>query len=350
MSDGMETNIQTDPQGKHRRRRVRRVLRFFAAVLIIGLVVLGAVSYNPLRTLASLERVDEFPLYKMEYKGAYLLDSLLDTGIDRPVFQRLCRAVNPGACTSFVASDGSGNVVFGRNFDWSHKASLLLYTDPPGGYASVSMVDLYYLGLDEMAEIPWTKRLTLLAAPHAAIDGMNECGVAIAQNAVPRRQTPKDPNKPTVLNSQIVRLVLDRARDVNEAVALIQRYNVDFAGTCVHFHIADASGESAVVEYGDSGIVVVRGKSARVSTNFLLHEMKEPDCWRYLRVSDQINDANTNASLIDAMPLLESVSLPNTVWSAVYSLRTGEVRLVMGKAYDRVHQFRLDMKKHVNDQ
>ncbi|MEN6333215.1 MAG: C45 family peptidase [Phycisphaerales bacterium] len=301
-------------------------------------------SYNPLRTLASLKKVDDFPLYRMEYKGAYLFGSLLDKGIDRPVFRRLYRAVSPGACTSFVASGGGGKVVFGRNFDWSHKASLLLYTDPPGGYASVSMVDLYYLGLDGMAEIPWTKRLTLLAAPHAAIDGMNECGVAIAQNAVPRRQTPKDPNKPTVLNSQIVRLVLDRARDVNEAIALIRRYNVDFAGTCVHFHVADASGESAVVEYGDRGIVVVRGKSSRVSTNFLLSEANEPDCWRYRRVSGQIDDASTNGSFVGVMSLLESVSLPNTVWSAVYNLSTGEVRLVMGKDYDRVHQFRLDMR------
>jgi len=31
--------------------------------------------------------------------------------------------------------------MFGRNFDWQHRSSLLLYTAPPGGYALVSMVD-----------------------------------------------------------------------------------------------------------------------------------------------------------------------------------------------------------------
>lgn len=346
MSDGMETNAQANPPGKKRRTRRRRVLRYLAAVLVIGLVVLGVFSYNPLRTLASLEKVDDFPLYRMEYRGAYLLGSLLDKGIDRPVFRRLYRAVDPGACTSFVASDEGGQVLFGRNFDWSHRASLLLYTDPPGGYASVSMVDLYYLGLDGMTEMPWTKRLTLLAAPHAAIDGMNECGVAIAQNAVPRRQTPKDPNKPTVLNSQIVRLVLDRAGDVSEAVALIQRYNVDFAGTCVHFHIVDASGESAVVEYMDTGISVIRGESARISTNFLLSEANEPDCWRYRKISESIGDAHAVTPSVDAMRLLGAASLPNTVWSAVYNLRTGEIQLAMGRDYSRVHSFRLALRRH----
>ena len=38
----------------------------------------------------------------------------------------------------------------GRNFDWGLHSALVLFTDPPvpGAYASVSMVDISYLGYD----------------------------------------------------------------------------------------------------------------------------------------------------------------------------------------------------------
>jgi hypothetical protein len=346
MADVRDEDARATPCGAKRPGRVKRVRRCLVAVLALGLLIFGAVSYNPLRTLASLQKVDDFPLYRMQYRGTYLLDWVAEKGMDRPLFRRLHRAVNPDACTSFVASTAKGDVLFGRNFDWAHKSSLLLYTAPSRGYASISMVDLYYLGWDGPSEIPWVKRLPLLAAPHAAIDGMNECGVAIAQNAVPPRETPQDPNKPTLLNSQIVRLVLDRARDVNDALALIQRYNVAFADVAVHFHIADASGDCAVVEYGEGGIAIVRGRErGQISTNYLLSEQNESDCWRYQKAFESIGDARAGTSFAEAMRLLQATSLSNTAWSAVYNLSSGDIRLVMGRNYDHVHVFQLAMKR-----
>ena len=40
---------------------------------------------------------------------------------------------------------------YGRNFDWEFSPALLLFTDPPDGYASVSMVDLTFLGISPAA-------------------------------------------------------------------------------------------------------------------------------------------------------------------------------------------------------
>jgi predicted choloylglycine hydrolase len=256
--------------------------------------------------------------------------------------------VNPDACTSIAAFNSEGDAVFGRNFDWKHRASLLLFTDPPNGYASVSMVDLYYLGLEGMQEIPWARRFILLAAPYATIDGMNERGVAIAQNAVPRRQMPKDPNKPTLLNSQVVRLVLDHARDVDEALTLIQQYNCDFADVCVHFHIADASGKSAILEYVDGGVAVIRNdKPWQVSTNFLISEAQQAgadsDCWRYNAAYRFLDNAQADVSQDEAMALLKTTSQDNTVWSILYNLSTGEIQLAMGRDYEQVHAFKLEM-------
>jgi hypothetical protein len=37
-------------------------------------------------------------------------------------------------------------MLFGRNFDYYYSPALLLFTRPPAGYASVSMVDLAVVG------------------------------------------------------------------------------------------------------------------------------------------------------------------------------------------------------------
>ena len=331
--------------GRHRGRPLRRVLRVLAVLLILIVLALGALLYNPVRTLATLEKVDDFPLYVMHYKGTYLFDIFVEEGIEWGPYQKVYRAVNPEACTSFAAPTPDGGVVFGRNLDWSHRSSLLLFTDPPGGYASVSMVDLYYLGLEGMQEIPWSDRVALLAAPYATIDGMNECGVAISQNAVPERNTPKDPNKPTLLNSQIMRLVLDYAEDVEEALTLIQRYNVEFFGVHGHFHIADASGASAIVEYLDGGISIVRVETPwQVSTNYLFSEAVQPDCWRCNKAAEVLTASQGIASKEAAMDLLEAVKQDHTVWSVVYDLDSGDIHLAMGKDYSDIHAFELEMR------
>ena len=324
------------------RRRILKALLILAAVVVIAL---SALLYCPVRTMASLEKVDDFPLYVMKYRGGYFFDYFAEQGIEGDIYQKIYETVNPDACTSLAALNPQGELVFGRNLDWEHRASLLLFTEPPNGYASVSMVDLYYLGLEGMQEIPWSKRFVLLGSPYATIDGMNECGVAIAQNAVPKRNTPKDPNKPTLLNSQIIRLVLDHAKDVDEALTLIQQYNVDFANVCVHFHIADASGKSAIVEYIDGGVSIVRDDNPwQVSTNYLFSEAQQPDCWRYKKASQALAEAQGSISQDKAMSLLQDTSQDSTVWSVVYNLGTGQIHLVMGKNYDRVHTFTLKMR------
>jgi len=333
------------PEKTKRHKFIKRALKVLLLLLAVIIVALAALLYAPFKTIASLEKVDDFPLYVMKYKGGYFFDLFAEEGIEWSVYQKVYKAANPDACTSMAAHNPDGQAVFGRNFDWKHRSSLLLFTDPPGGYASVSMVDLYYLGLEGMQEIPWSKRFVLLGAPYATIDGMNECGVAIAQNAVPRRNFPKDPNKPTLLNSQIVRLVLDHAKDVDEALTLIQQYNIDFADVSVHFHVADVSGKSAIVEYVDGGISIIRSeKNWQVSTNYLFSEALQPDCWRYKKASESLTREQGDITNEQAMGILQGTSQQHTTWSVVYNLSTGGINLVMGKDYDQVHNFKLSME------
>jgi hypothetical protein len=46
------------------------------------------------------------------------------------------------------------------------------------------------------------------------------------------------------------------------------------------------------------------------------------------------------------MDLLEDVSQSLTVWSVVYSMSSGDISVAMGRDYDQVHQFTLEMVDH----
>ena len=152
-------------------------------VLVCTVLVLCQLPWGEWRSLASVRRVDVFPLYIMHYYGDYGFDAFLNRGIRGTNGGTPSEAVTKRACSGFVAMNPHGDVVFGRNFDWHNRQTLLLFTDPPSGYASVSMVDISYLGFP--AENPsWSDRRVLLNAPLMPFDGMSERGLAVGMMAV----------------------------------------------------------------------------------------------------------------------------------------------------------------------
>jgi len=236
--------------------------------------------------------------------------------------------------------------LFGRNFDWHECVHLLLFTDPPDGYASVSMVDLKYLGYDfENLPDAAEDQEGLLNAPFLPFDGLNECGVAIGIMAVPEAQSPQNPARITIGELHAVRLVLDYAANAREAVTLMRSYNIRMEDPPLHYLIADRSGISAVVEFVDGKMVVIWNESSwQVSTNFIISTSGAPDaspCWRYNTVHGALSAQGGITSLEGAMDLLERSSQANTRWSTVYDLSLGKIVVAVGRNYTRVHTFAL---------
>lgn len=165
--------------------------------MLAALAVLAVISYNPLRTLTSLRKADDYPLYVMRYHGGYLSGLFLDVVIPEDIAQEVRALANSDDCTCFAALNPEGDRIFGRNFDWYRHPSLLLFTDPPGAYASVSMVDIHYLGYGiEGASL--VGRMRLLLAPYFPFDGMNEAGLGVGMMAVPYARDSQDPQKATI--------------------------------------------------------------------------------------------------------------------------------------------------------
>nr|BFE80138.1 hypothetical protein GCM10020093_027390 [Planobispora longispora] len=92
------------------------------------------------RTIESMRRLDDLPLYEMTFHGSY--------DPEAPVTEEsLAAPAGDWACSLFfLPATGPGDrPLFGRNFDWDPHPAMAVHADPPGGYASVSMVDLFYV-------------------------------------------------------------------------------------------------------------------------------------------------------------------------------------------------------------
>lgn len=301
-------------------------------------------SDEEVATLSSLEQVDDYPLYTMRYYGPY----------DQRASSIETASLPSWACSLFAALGDADNMLYGRNFDWEYSPAVLLFTDPPDGYASVSMVDIAYFGFEgakvgTLPDLPLIERQALLHTPFWPFDGLNERGLAVGMAAVPPGDMRPDPDKETIGSLGVIREMLDHASNVDEALAILQSYNIDFEdGPPLHYLIADSSGRSLLVEFYQGEMVVIPNEMPwHQATNFLrasAGESAEGECWRYDKISQRLTEAEGQLTVQDAMNLLSEAAQGSTQWSVVYGMSTGDVNVTMGREYDNVHAFPLSLE------
>lgn len=302
--------------------------------------------FNPL-TLSPGQVVSlspSLPIFAMRYDGDYGFQNLI-------LKSQPMRKIPPieipepvdWQCTAFAAFGDTSNPYFGRNFDWIHSGCLILYTDSPYAYASISIVDPYYCAyvdnpsLEELLEGQYLDR-----APFYPGDGINENGVAVAYLSA-EADPPYDPSLPSLSAMQITRLVLDYGEDTEHAISLVQSVNFEIRSVPEHFIIADAAGHSAIIEYVNGAVVVLRNDLPfQVCTNFVLTGSGAPQvshCSRFDFAYQYLEESEGTIDATEGMNILESVHLNNdvsrTMWSAVYNLQT----LCVDLAFERDYEF-----------
>ena len=325
------------------KKKIVRILIIILAVIVVIGGVFTALFWNELRSLSSLKKVNDYPMYTMTYYGDYGFDDFLkqgaksDSGIEDFVAARLLKGlpidlgVTGDGCTAFVTRDDEGDVIFGRNFDFDYTPSMQVRTCPDNGYASISTVNLTYAGYDKDHLPEGFDSFLALAAPFLPFDGVNEKGVAIALLAVPEAEGPSD-NKITLNTTTAIRLVLDKAATVDEAVELLKNYNIYFSGDVqCHFLIADATGRSVIVEYWDGELRTVETDAAyQEASNFIAYDglnigegYSEFD--RYDTVISRIEEFDGALPQPEAIQLLCDIGcydgdVDKLQWSVVYDL------------------------------
>ena len=163
---------------------------------------------------------------------------------------------------------------------------------------------------------------------------MNEEGLAVSVNMIQDSDViSQDTGKPDLTTTTAIRLLLNQAADVEEALALLGQYDMHSSmGMMVHFALADRSGRSVVVEYVDNEMVVT---DTPVVTNFYLADDKKQGIgtaqshtrYEILMKRLEEDEAMDMEQVRDA---LDSVSKDNfgefesTEWSIVFNLNNGE--------------------------
>lgn len=361
--------------------KMKKILIIAAACLVcavVGLTItLSCVFKEELNTIKKIEKVNDHPFYIMEYAKDYDFDEFLTVGasdeqelvdfIIGKIFKGLPIKINVAdyACSTFNAVTQDGEYLFARNFDWGFSPSMLVWTAPKNGYKSVSMVNLGFLSYDE-TYLPdkFFNRFLTLAAPYVPLDGMNEKGLAIGVLQLMAEPTKQVTDKIDITTTAMIRLVLDKAATVEEAIALFENYDMnDSVGGCYHYQITDATGASVVIEYVNHEMVVIYPENNpanvvnyQIAANFFLAEGVEDEEGfgqdRYAIIEEALGQTNGVASPIGAMGILQAARLENLVWedgwidntewSAVYDLTNLAVYICIGMNYGVVYKFELD--------
>ena len=166
--------------------------------------------------------------------------------------------------------------------------------------------------------------------------------------AVPGGHVPINRDKPTVGSLGIIREILDHARDVDEALALFETYNIDMqGGPDLHYLVADRSGRSLLIEFFRGQMTVTPNEQPwHLATNFVTAAAptaSEVGCWRYNGMESTLSQEGGRLDSAAALELLSQVSQSNTQWSVVYGLSTGQVQVSMGRQYENPYAFHLSL-------
>ena len=350
----------------------------FLSLLLIGiLTITGCVDKNEesaesggsmqeekvdMITLSSEITQLEDGFSAVRYDGDYGFDEFLSQGgasSDGEVVKYLADNLLSGldlgdllgsvfGCSTISVQSPEGNALFGRNFDWNNCEAMVVAAYPENGYASLSTVNMDFITKNVSGVVSMALRLDevkTLAALYAPLDGMNEVGLGVSVNMIQDSAAiEQNTNKPDITTTTAIRLILDKAANVDEALELLSQYDLHGSmGMMIHFAIADSTGRSVAVEYVNNEMIVVE---TPVLTNFYLAGGEkngrgtEQSHERYNILMRQLDEAPamTTADVRDA---LDSVSKDNfgefesTEWSIVMNLSTGEARYYHRENYSQ---------------
>lgn len=346
----------------------KRIMVVILVVLAVSIIIVLAGAWNifgeKLKAAKSVRRLED-GLYYMEYNGDYGFDAFLEQGgaasdddmavyitkfLSNGFFQTGNNPVDKDfGCSSLCAGTVSGSQLMGRNFDWKKCNAIIVHTIPDNGYESISTCNIDFLGFGENWKPEGVaNQYMALAAIYVPLDGMNEKGLCVADliNG-DEEETHQKSGKTDLTIVSAIRLLLDKASTVDEAVALLCEYDMNSSiGTAHHLAVSDADGNSVVIEYVNNEMVVTQ---TSVVTNHYLSAGEKYGIGNeesHKRYDTLLTIWQSNKGIMDNRTLqevMETVSYPDiTQWSIVYDKTDRTLDFYWQKQYDVPYHFEFD--------
>lgn len=271
----MNATCKTKSTGK---KVLTRILAVLLGLLLLAAILVFAVWRNELFTLSSIQLLrdrndahGDGAVYSMQVHGDYYLDDFIEQGgvsSDSELIDFVTKHLTKGllkinisdpeiGCSSFTAHTADGDMLFARNYDFSKTNTCLVFTKArKDRHATISTADLQFLGIDPENNMnSMMDKIVSLAAPYAPLDGINDAGVSCGiymtyQGGEKTIPTDQNTEKPDLTSTTLLRLILDYADNVEEAVQIASMYDLhDSAKTSYHYMVADSTGKSAILEW-----------------------------------------------------------------------------------------------------
>ncbi len=333
----------------------------FKSLLIAVVFLVSIYLKYPVATMLSLEKVGDYPVLKLDFYGENPFLPKNSKELKRMIkmfYPDATKRNNDIYCSLIAAKSNDGKAIYGRNFDWYKAVPIVVVAHSIKGkrYASLSLTDGVYLSVK--GDCGFADRINAAGAYISPFDGVNEKGLFISIALVKKESVPSDKDKETVSSVLMVRKILDKAATVEEALEIVKKYNIDFfPGPHVHFLIADANGNGAVVEFTSKGVKTVKHQVPIFATNFTFYDKEGKDlkgiCWRFDAISDFFSEHKTITEK-QMLSLLEKVAQIKdkafitktgekltTQWSTVYT-SDGKLEVYFGGDYGRKYEFKIN--------
>lgn len=271
--------------GKNKRKGSRRKIGIGIAVAVVVILLVcvggaGMMFQEELKIIGTVKTVmaaEHKNIYYMEIESDYHFDEFLEAGgasSDEEVGAFLSKCISKGFYSVEVKNDGpscsvisaetpEGEHIWGRNFDWYGSVPIIVKCTPEDGYASIATCDLQNItNSTEIVPESFVNKMLAIASLYVPMDGINEAGLCVADLEVNEGgMIAVNTEKPDLTVTTAIRLLLNKAATVEEAVAYLQQYDIHASGGISHhLAISDASGASVAVEF-------VNGEATVVETN-----------------------------------------------------------------------------------
>jgi tetratricopeptide (TPR) repeat protein len=228
-------------------------------------------------------------------------------------------------CTMVMVAR-EGVILAGNNEDWRNPNTRMWIVPPQKGeYGRVCF------GFDD----------------NSTQGGMNDQGLFIDGNALARTDWQADPEKKT-FQGNLMDYILAQCATVNEAIEFLKKYNFS-AFSQAKFPIADAKGESVVVEYGQGKMQYIKRQGHyQISTNFVQSNFspKRYPCHRY-KIAETILKPAESVSVDLVRRVLSATHnefFYPTVYSNIYDLKNKLVYLYNFHNFEEVVIIDLDQE------
>lgn len=316
----------------------------FVILVCVGLVanhMFGA-QY---KSAMSITQVRE-GLYTLTYKGDMGLQELLDQGgsssssetaayISKFLSRGFMDSSEPDplsyGCSTLTVKLDDGSYFTGRNFDWFSEPGdvAIVRCVPKNGYQSISTCFVPFLGFPkDFKPDNMVNRMIFLSTAYVPLDGMNEKGLAVATlSAGDPELVDQHTGRTNITTTLAIRLLLDRAATVDEAITILQQFDMHSESVDnQHLFISDADGSSVVVEWLDDDMFVAESP---ICANHYITDCRKKGYTVWIETP--VSRFDRLARMYEESPVMTrkqaqesifSVMQPNTFWTITYDRET----------------------------